>query len=87
MPSIKLQRLPDRTPVKMTILVSPELAQALGDYADFYAQSYGVAESVSKLIPAMLESFLDGDRRVQECPPALADCRIDRFMRGPFRHA
>ena len=62
MPSIKLQRLPDRTPVKMTLLVSPELAQALSDYADFYAQSYGIAEPVSELIPAMIERFLDGDR-------------------------
>lgn len=74
MPSIKLERLPDRTPVKMTILVSPELAQALGDYADFYAQSYGVAEPVSELVPAMLESFLDGDRAfrsAQRRSPAL----------------
>ena len=62
MPSIKLQRLPDRTPVKMTIAVSPELARALNDYSDFYARCYGQAEPVAELIPAMLEAFLSGDR-------------------------
>lgn len=62
MPSIKLQRLPDRTPAKLSIAVSPELARALNDYADFYASCYGQAEPLTELIPAMLEAFLVGDR-------------------------
>ena len=62
MPGIKLERLPDRTPVKMTIFVPPELHSALGDYAAAYEAAYGQAESVAELIPAMLAAFLESDR-------------------------
>lgn len=62
MPAIKLDRLPDRTPVKITILVPPELNRALADYAAAYEAAYGQAEAVSELIPAMLETFLASDR-------------------------
>lgn len=59
---LKLARLPDRTPVKITVAVSPDLNQALRDYAALYRATYGEAESVADLIPFMLEAFLDGDR-------------------------
>jgi hypothetical protein len=62
MTSIRLQRLPDRTPVKMTIAVSPELNRALAEYAAAYETNYGQAESVVDLIPAMLAAFLESDR-------------------------
>jgi hypothetical protein len=60
--AIKLERLPDRTPVKITITVSPELNRALADYAQAYEAAYGQAEPVAELIPAMLAAFLDNDR-------------------------
>lgn len=60
--AIKLARLPDRTPVKLTILVSPELNRALGDYAEAYAAAYGEAEPVAELVPAILSAFLRSDR-------------------------
>lgn len=62
MAAIKLERLPDRTPVKMTIFVSPDLNRALADYAEAYQIAYGQAESVGELIPAMLAAFLESDR-------------------------
>lgn len=62
MAAIKLERLPDRTPVKITILVPPELNRALGDYAAAYEAAYGQAEAVAELIPAMLSAFLQSDR-------------------------
>ena len=62
MADIKLAKLRDRTPVKMTISIAPDLAQALSDYAEVYRESYGEAEPVNELIPAMLASFLDSDR-------------------------
>jgi len=62
MGNLKLGKLPDRTPMKLTIAVSPELNRALSDYARAYEQAYGQAESPAELIPAMLESFLAGDR-------------------------
>jgi hypothetical protein len=59
---LKLARLPDRTPVKMTISVPPDLHQALAGYAALYAEAYGREEAVADLIPAMLVSFLESDR-------------------------
>lgn len=62
MPQLKLAKLPDRTPVKITITVSPELNQALRQYAGIYRATYGEAESAAELIPFMLTSFLDSDK-------------------------
>lgn len=62
MAAMRLGKLPDRTPVKVTILVSPELHQALLDYAALYEEMYGQAEPVQEMIPAMLTSFLEGDK-------------------------
>lgn len=62
MSELKLGKLPDRTPVKITITVSPDLNQALRDYAAIYRTTYGEAASVADLIPFMLDAFLDSDR-------------------------
>ena len=62
MPELRLAKLPDRTPVKIMISVSPDLNQALLDYAALYGEVYGEAEPVPELIPAMLASFFDADR-------------------------
>ncbi|TPG21752.1 DUF2274 domain-containing protein [Sphingomonas koreensis] len=62
MADLKLARLPDRTPVKLTISVLPDLHQRLMAYAAVYAQMYNIEESVGALIPAMLSAFLDSDR-------------------------
>jgi len=62
MAELKLPKLPDRTPVKIAISVTPELARSLGDYATLYAETYGNAEPVGELIPAMLSAFLESDR-------------------------
>ncbi len=59
--SMKLSKLPDRTPVKLTATLTPSLAARLRDYADFYAGTYGTREEVADLVPFMLEAFLDGD--------------------------
>jgi hypothetical protein len=62
MASLKLAKLPDRTPVRLTIAVTPELHQALVEYAEIYARTYDREEPLAELIPAMLASFLGGDR-------------------------
>jgi hypothetical protein len=62
MADLKLAKLPDRTPVKMSIRISPDLNQALAEYAEMYRETYGASEPVEELIPAMLASFLEGDR-------------------------
>jgi len=62
MANLKLAKLPDRTPVKLTITILPELNDALRDYAQCYAEAYSNEEPVTELIPAILSSFLESDR-------------------------
>jgi hypothetical protein len=62
MADLKLGKLPDRTPVKLTISMLPDLYAALLDYAVQYAEIYGQEESLVELVPAMLSAFLKGDR-------------------------
>jgi len=62
MAPLKLGPLPDRSPVKLTILLPPELNRALHDYAKAYERAYGAAEPLAELVPAMLASFLASDR-------------------------
>lgn len=59
---LKLARLPDRTPVKIALTVTPDLAHALGVYAALYNRTYSDKAEVADLIPAMLGAFLASDR-------------------------
>ncbi len=59
---LKLAKLPDRTPVKIAITVTPDLARTLGDYATLYNRAYADKAEVTDLIPAMIETFLASDR-------------------------
>lgn len=59
---LKLAKLPDRTPVKLSITVTPDLHETLHDCARCYAQTYGSEEPVTELIPHMLAAFLSADR-------------------------
>ena len=59
---LKLPKLPNRTPIKITIALKPALNVALQAYAEIYRETYGESETVAELIPYMLQSFLDGDR-------------------------
>lgn len=71
MAELKLPKLPDRTPVKLAIAVTPDLHQALSDYATIYNQSYGQTEPLVELVPHMLASFLASDRGFVKAREAL----------------
>ena len=62
MADLRLPRLPDRTPVKLTIMITPDLAAALASYAELYQRTYDREEPVTDLIPAILKNFLESDR-------------------------
>jgi hypothetical protein len=62
MKPLALPKLPDRNPVKRTIVCEPELNRALEEYALLYRETYGEAEPVDTLIPFMLSAFLARDR-------------------------
>jgi hypothetical protein len=62
MPQLKLAKLPDRTPVKLAVTITPDLHQLLQQYAALYAEAYGREEAIADLVPAMLVAFLESDR-------------------------
>ena len=59
---MKLPKLPDRTPIRLTIASSPELAADLALYAEIYETTYSQRETTADLIPFMLAAFLASDR-------------------------
>ncbi len=69
---MKLAKLPDRTPVKMNVVLTPSLAKRLREYADLYAETYGNKEEISELIPFILQAFLDSDAGYKA---KLKDCK------------
>ena len=69
--TLRLGPLPDRTPVRLSLAIEPELASALSDYAEIYCQTYGTAEKPEALIPAMLENFLKQDAGFKRARRAL----------------
>ena len=68
---LKLSQLPDRVPVKITAMISPDLKKAHDDYATVYATTYGQKEALSELIPYMLEAFLSADAKFREARKSL----------------
>jgi len=82
MANLKLAKLPDRTPTKITISVNADLNQALCDYQRLYAATYDTTEKVADLIPFMLEAFLDSDRAFAKArKEGLPDTEIGRPVR------
>jgi hypothetical protein len=49
MAEIRLGKLPDRTPVKLTISITPDLNHSLARYAEFYRLKYGKGKPSSNL--------------------------------------
>ena len=71
MATLKLGKLPDRTPSKLTITVTPELKRSLDEYAQLYRETYGQSEAVAELVPHMLATFLSSDRAFVKAREAL----------------
>ncbi|OZB19133.1 MAG: transposase [Hyphomonas sp. 34-62-18] len=69
--TLRLQKLPDRSLVRFTIAVEPDLAAALADYAEIYRQTYGEEQKPETLVPAMLENFLGADAGFKRARKAL----------------
>lgn len=91
MTGLKLAKLPNRTPVRIAIIVSPDLNESLHAYAELYRETYGASESVSELIPYMLDAFLKSDQGFAKArregalgpaPPPTGPTRRGRPRRG-----
>ena len=57
-PTLRIGKLPDLTPVKLTVSLDREVHQKLEDYARIYGESYGEAVKPAELIPSMITGFL-----------------------------
>jgi hypothetical protein len=68
---LKIRPLPDRTPVKMSVAIDPDLQAALQDYAAVYEQTYGEKAAIAALVPQMLTAFLDSDAGFRKARRAL----------------
>ena len=73
MADLKLGKLPDRTPVKLAISVSPDLHRSLNDYTAVYNDTYGHSESLTDLIPYILAAFLASDRGFAKARDAIGE--------------
>ncbi|MBK8200468.1 MAG: DUF2274 domain-containing protein [Alphaproteobacteria bacterium HGW-Alphaproteobacteria-18] len=73
--NLRLAKLADRTPVRLTLALDPDTAAALQDYAAVYQETYGEAERSETLAAAMIEMFLASDagfRRARKALPTNA---------------
>jgi len=60
---LKLSKLPDRTPVKIAMTVTPDLHVALNEYLALYRTTYDdEGAGLADIVPAMLDAFLASDR-------------------------
>ena len=59
--TLRIGKLPDLTPVKLTVSLEPEVHQMLEDYAQIYSESYGEKVKPTALIPSMITGFLSTD--------------------------
>ena len=71
MSGLKICKLPDTTPVKLTIVLPPDLSVDLQDYARVYERTYGEAAKVADLVPSMLASFMASDSNFKKARKAL----------------
>lgn len=51
-PTLRIAKLPDLTPVKLTVSLEPAVHKMLEDYARIYSDSYGEAIKPSELVPS-----------------------------------
>ena len=70
-PTLRIGKLPDLTPVKLTVSLNPEVHKMLEDYARIYSDNYGEAVKPSQLIPSMIDGFLATDNGFKRARKAL----------------
>lgn len=58
---LRIGRLPDLTPVKLTVTLDPEIYACLEDYTAIYEDSYGEKVKPAELVPSMISGFLATD--------------------------
>lgn len=60
-PTLRIGKLPDLTPVKLTVSLEPEVYRMLEDYARIYGENYGEVVKPAELVPPMVAGFIATD--------------------------
>ena len=71
-PTLRIAKLPDLTPVKMTVSLEPELHKTLEDYARIYSDNYCETVKPAELVPSMIAGFLATDNGFKRARKALS---------------
>lgn len=71
-PTLRIAKLPDLTPVKMTVSLDREVHEMLEDYAHIYGENYGEAVKPVDLVPSMIAGFLATDNGFKRARKELA---------------
>ena len=71
-PNLKLAKLTDTKPSKLSVSLPPDLLSDLEVYANIYEQTYGEKQPVNALIPSMLTGFLASDHGFKKAKRELA---------------
>lgn len=60
--ALRLAKLPERAPIKLTIALDPASHALLQEYAELYSLTYGASEPLAELIPYIVNTFIDNDK-------------------------
>ena len=70
-PALRIGKLPDLTPIKLTVSLEPKVHKMLEDYARIYGDSYGENVKPAELVPSMIAGFLATDNGFKRARKAL----------------
>lgn len=59
--SLKIGPVANRSPLKLTIALAPDIHDALADYARLHAKEFGREIALGELAALMIERFLQSD--------------------------
>lgn len=69
--SLKLGPLPDRNPVKLSLCLTPDVHDALRDYASLHARTHGQEAPLPDIAALMIEEFLNRDSAFKKARKSL----------------
>lgn len=72
-PALRIAKLPDLTPIKLTVSLEPEIHKMLVDYSRIYGESYGETVKPADLVPSMIAGFLATDNGFKRARKALKE--------------
>lgn len=85
--TLKLSKLPNRTPIKVTSTFPPDVHDALTDYARIYEDTYGANEKIEDLVPYIIANFLESDSGFKKARRQLTATTAKPTTRPPINPA